>query len=273
MDYRSYTPSADLSAVVKCHWTLQVPAEMSGSRQRILPDGCVDMVFIFGDDIRRLAPDGTHVLQPRSMVLGQITEAFDVEPTGAVDSFAVRFYPHGFGCLVTLPLNELANRETPLERVFGTAEANALEQALLHAASTPERITIVEDFLRERLQRGPVIDRVIQETVDILLRTKGTTAVGDIVHGDRTDRRRLERLFNRKVGVGPKQLAKVIRLQAALRNMLDGSEASLTRIAYESDYFDQAHFSKDFKEFTGVSPKVFLNSELMALSAVLYKEA
>ena len=53
--------------------------------------------------------------------------------------------------------------------------------------------------------------------------------------------------------------------------MLNKEPENLTNIAYESEYFDQAHFIKDFKEFTGINPKKFLGNENMALSTLFYK--
>uniref|UniRef100_UPI0040496E2A helix-turn-helix domain-containing protein n=1 Tax=Fulvivirga sp. TaxID=1931237 RepID=UPI0040496E2A len=75
----------------------------------------------------------------------------------------------------------------------------------------------------------------------------------------------------KQIGLSPKQLSKVIRLQATLQMLLNDTSRTLTDIAYESEYYDQAHFIKDFKEFTGLTPKGFLTDEKMTLSAVLYK--
>jgi AraC-like DNA-binding protein len=61
-----------------------------------------------------------------------------------------------------------------------------------------------------------------------------------------------------------------MRLQTALNLLLNEPE-SLTNIAYESDYFDQSHFIKDFKEFIGITPKEFLGNENMKLSSLFYK--
>jgi AraC-like DNA-binding protein len=78
-------------------------------------------------------------------------------------------------------------------------------------------------------------------------------------------------MFVKQVGVSPKQLGKLIRLQSALKMMLNKEDESLTSIAYNNEYYDQAHFIKDFKEFTGVSPKEFLGNDNMALSSAFYK--
>jgi transcriptional regulator GlxA family with amidase domain len=62
---------------------------------------------------------------------------------------------------------------------------------------------------------------------------------------------RLERKFLKQVGLSPKQLGKVIRLQTALKMVLNQQSESLTKIAYESEYYDQAHFIKDFQGIHG----------------------
>ena len=82
-------------------------------------------------------------------------------------------------------------------------------------------------------------------------------------------RRTLERKFAKQVGTSPKQLCRAIRLQKTLKTMLDGNK-SLTDVGYESEYYDQAHFIKDFKDFTGVSPKQFYTDKNFTLSSLLY---
>ena len=106
--------------------------------------------------------------------------------------------------------------------------------------------------------------------MDTLLSTNGSTSINQILKDDLPKRRQLERNFKKQIGISPKQLGKVLRLQTALKMLLNDKE-SLTNIAYESEYFDQAHFIKDFKEFTGTTPKEFIDNENMALSTLFYK--
>ena len=106
-----------------------------------------------------------------------------------------------------------------------------------------------------------------------MLLSKGSMPLNAILKDDLKKRRQLERNFATQIGISPKQLSKVIRLQATLQMLLNHTTATLTDIAYENEYYDQAHFIKDFKEFTGITPKDFLTDDKMALSSLLYKKS
>lgn len=270
MNYQTFQPHSDLKSLVKCYWTLEVPAEEASGKQRIIPDGCIEMAFILGDDIRRFTSENDFILQPRAMVLGQTIEPFYIQPTGYVDTFAVRFYPYGFANFVSTPINNLANKETPLGHLFGEDAANDLEKNIIRSVDTQRRIAVVEDFLLNMLNEKTTVDNIVKTTIDALLSTKGSSSISAILKEDSSKRRRLERKFLKQIGISPKQLGKVIRFQAALRMLLNQKTGTLTGIAYESEYYDQAHFIKDFKEFTGTNPKDFLKNGEMALSAIFY---
>ncbi|WP_452601994.1 AraC family transcriptional regulator [Pontimicrobium sp. MEBiC06410] len=271
MNYQTFQPNTDLESLVSCYWTLEVPAENDSKRQRIIPDGCIEMAFILGDDIKRYTSQNRFILQPRAMVLGQTIEPFYIEPTGYVNTFAISFYPYGFANFVTMPIKNLANKETPLELLFGVHTANQLEEKIIEAANTSERIEIIENFLLDKLNEKTTIDNIVKATIDALLATKGSASISEILKEDLSKRRQLERNFKKQIGVSPKQLGKVIRLQTALKMLLNKKADNLTQIAYQSKYFDQAHFIKDFKEFTGINPKDFIGNENMTLSTLFYR--
>ncbi|TYP74187.1 AraC family transcriptional regulator [Aquimarina intermedia] len=271
MDYQTYNPHTDLKSLVSCFWTLKVPTQTEPQKQRIVPDGCIEMAFILGDDIRRYTSENEFILQPRAMVLGQTIEPFFIEPTGFVNTFAVRFYPFGFANFVSEPIKNLVNKETPIQQLFGIQAANDLEQKIIKAVNTEQRIGIIEKFLLNKLNDEKTINSIVKDTVDSLLSTNGSASIASIFKDKPSKRRQLERNFRKQIGVSPKQLGKVIRLQTALKMLLDPKSENLTDIAYKSEYFDQAHFIKDFREFTGINPKEFLAHEGLALSALFYK--
>ena len=272
MNYQTFKPHPDLMSLVDCYWTLEIPAENDAGRQRIIPDGCIEMAFILGDDIKRYTSENEFILQPRAMVLGQTIEPFYIEPTGFVNTFAVRFYPYGFANFVTIPIKNLVNKETPIELLFGEKTAKKLEKSIIQATDNKQRIEIIENFLLEKLNAKTTIDKIVKTTIDTLFLTKGSASINNVLKEDLSKRRQLERKFQKLIGISPKQLAKVVRLQTALNILLNKESKSLTEIAYKSDYYDQAHFIKDFKEFTGTTPKDFLKDDNMVLSSLFYKE-
>lgn len=269
--YKTFQPHPHLGSLIKCYWTLEVPAQEDYQKQLIIPDGCLEMIFILGDDVKRYTSKSKFILQPCEMVLGQITKPFYIQPTGYVNTFAVRFYPYGFANFVSMPITELANKETPLALLFGKKQSLELTKKIKQTKDTKKRIKIIETFLLKKLQDKDTIDNIVKSTIDTMLLTKGSTSIRSILKNDLSKRRKIERSFLKKVGISPKKLGKVIRLQAVLKMLLNRRSENLTKVAYDNAYFDQAHFTKDFKEFTGTTPKEFLHDGKMLLSSIIYK--
>src|SRR5688572_27857012 len=162
------------------------------------------LIFILGDDVKRYTSDNKFILQPREMVLGQITEPVFIQPTGYVNSFAVRFYPYGFANFVTIPIKKLANKETPIKSLFGLTASKELGQKIKQAGDTKKRIKIIEDFLADKLRSKATIDNIVKTTIDAMLLTKGSASIRTILKNDLSKRRQMERKFFEKVGISPK---------------------------------------------------------------------
>lgn len=223
------------------YWTLEVPFDPKNQKQKIVPDGCIEMTFNFGDKIKRYTSETDFTLHPNAMVMGQRTKSYYILPIGNVDTFAICFYPIGFANFVKIPLENLVDKETPIAELFGQAEANELEQQINQAIDTRQRIDIIETFLLKKLNEKSTISNIVKSTVDTLLKTNGTTPINAILKDDISKRRQLERHFKKQIGFSPKQLGKAIRLQATLNLLLNKKSETLTDIAYESEYFDQNH--------------------------------
>jgi AraC-like DNA-binding protein len=271
MNYQTYKPHKDLETIVKFYWTLEVPFDPKNQKQKIIPDGCIEMTFNFGDKIKKYISENDFILNPNAVVMGQRTKSYCILPVGNVNTFAICFYPIGFVSFVNTPLESLVDKETPIAELFEQNEANELEQKINQATGTQHRIEIVETFLLKKLNEKATITNIVKSTVDTLLKTNGSTSINMILKDDISKRRQLERHFKKQIGISPKQLGKVIRLQATLHMLLNQKSETLTSIAYEREYFDQNHFIKDFKELVGITPKEFLGNENMALSALFYK--
>lgn len=261
MDYRTYIPDPVLSSLVRCFWSLDIPASALPEKQRIIPDGCMEMIVHYGDLFRQFHDGGTSIIQPRSFVFGQITSVLEIAPVGVTGIVAARFQPDGFTPFITIPLSEMENRAVPLTELFGDA-GSQLEKDVLDAGTNEARVQVIENFLTGRLNTPAGIDFVARSSVDVLLGLKGQLKVGELAGQLGTGRRQLERRFATVIGLSPKQLSKIIRLQSTLKMLEEGRFTNLAALACENGYFDQAHFIKDFREFTGMSPRQFYADSL-----------
>jgi AraC-like DNA-binding protein len=261
MNYHTFEPVNDLSAFVKCYWTLESPKEEHPQRQTIVADGCMEMIFHYGDLYRQYLDDENSIVQPRSFVIGQLTRPLEIEPTGSTGIFSVRFHPDGFLPFSTIPIRQLENKAVSLEELFG-AEGIEIEQKIVKANTTSERINHIGAFLLSRLTDSETVERIIKATVNLILTANGQLSVDELSKQINVNRRQLERKFSSVIGLSPKKLSKTVRLQATLKMLLNKKFTSLTALAYEGEYYDQAHFINDFKEFTGLTPKEFYRDNL-----------
>ncbi|TXF90011.1 helix-turn-helix domain-containing protein [Neolewinella aurantiaca] len=261
MTHHIFEPHKDLAPFVKCYWTLEAPREDTPTRNTIVPDGCMKMIFHYGAPYKHYDEQGTGTLLPKSFVIGQLTRPYEVEPVGATGTFFVCFHPSGFQPFATRPIKKMENTAVSLEELFGE-DGQEIGQKVLQAELTSERISLVEAFLLGRLANTETIDQIVQSTVETILTANGQLSVGELSQQNNTNRRQLARKFSSDIGISPKQLSKTVRLQAALKILLNKDVASLTDLAYEHEYYDQAHFIKDFKEFTGLTPKEFYGDHL-----------
>lgn len=254
------TPNKELSDFVMCYWSLNSIQEDTPAKNTIIPDGTMKLIFHYGDPYKHHPNNGKSYILPKCFLIGQLTEPYIVEPTGLTGTFIVRFQPNGFIPFSTLNLKHTENTAVSIEDIYGK-EGVQLGLNMLNASSNEERISIIESFLIHKLQNTKQLDHIVQMVIESIIEASGQVKVNDLSDKYNLNRRILARKFNSKVGLSPKQLSKIVRLQRTLNTLLNDKASKFTDVLYENQYFDQAHFIKDFKEFTGQTPKEFYGED------------
>ncbi len=251
-----FEPGSDLADFVMCYWTLESSKDNTPQKNTIIPDGTMKLIFHYGDLYKHHPETGDSFFLPRCFLIGQLTQPYVVEPTGTTGTFIVRFHPNGFLPFTSIPIGEMENSAVPLDTLFGK-EGVKIEQLVLTAESNLQRIALIESFLLKRLTNGKVIDQIVQSAIETIATANGQLSVNELSRQGNLNRRILSRKFANTVGLSPKQLSKIIRLQSTLKQLLNKEVPKLTELAHKNEYFDQAHFIKEFKAFTGLTPKQF----------------
>ena len=160
-----------------------------------------------------------------------------------------------------MPVTFLENRAVAITEIFGD-NGKKLEEDVINSDSNHERIKLIESFLLSKLSEPTTIDAITRSCVEVIFQSQGQIGVVELADKMNINRRNMERKFTSLIGISPKQLARVARLQATMKMLEQKNFTTLTSLAYENGYYDQAHFIKDFKEFTGLSPKLFFSDNL-----------
>lgn len=259
MLYRLYMPNSFLSGFVKCYWSLE-GEELPGTQQRIFPDGCIELVFHYGNLFKKYYPDGATALQPRSFIHGQLTRFIGIGGNGKVGMFSVRFQPHGLNPFTNIGTHEINDNNIQIADIWG-ATGRELENCMLEAANNEQRVQIIEQFLSHQLQPSS-INPIISHCITMINQANGAINIEDLSAKLNIGRRHLERQFIEAVGLNPKQYARISRFQYVLSLAEQKRYNTLTDLAYNGGFYDQSHFIKDFREFSGLSPKQYFAEHL-----------
>jgi AraC-like DNA-binding protein len=252
--YREYPIPPPLASLVKCIWSLENDqAIYDAPRQRILPDGCVELVFHFHDPFRTHFANGKTALQPRSFVVGQMNRFLEIAPDGRIGFIAIRFSARGAYHFFPRSLNQVAaavidSREVWKERADEWTDRIGL------AAGMPARVRIVEELLLGCLRERAGCDRMVDQCLQLIETRAGQSSIAQLASEIGAGRRQLTRRFESAVGVSPKQFSRIIRFLHVLRCLQDRTHQTLTETALSCGYFDQAHFNHEFRQFAGMKP-------------------
>jgi AraC-like DNA-binding protein len=228
-------PPEDLHFLIEHYWGVHWDLRGQPSRQQeVLSYPSVHMSF--EDQSARFV----------GVVRGRFTRV--VEGAGWV--FGVKFQPGAFFLLLRSSVASITNKTVSIDPVF--SDAAELKQAMWNLETIPQKIDWMNDFFRRRGLTPDAHTTMAREIVRAIQADRELRSVEDVCEQFSIQKRGLQRLFQRYVGVSPKWVIQRFRLQEAA-DLLRRGEA-LSRLTYELGYCDQAHFSKDFKAIVGASP-------------------
>lgn len=207
------------------------------------------LIKIEGVDQKFLSPSG----------VSGMTDKFQVFKNAELTrSLLVYFTPLGFSGITAIPVNILFNQQVGLEDVFTRQIINDLEDVLMEANDDESCIKIVDEFLQTQLTHREQ-DRLIIEAVQRIYQSNGQVKMKDLAQQLFISQSPFEKRFRSIVGTTPKKFASIIRMQNVISEM--ETKKSIQEICYEHDFFDQAHFIKSFKKFSGSTPEGFKKVE------------
>lgn len=203
--------------------------------------------------------DGRSAHCPPAMLTGATNAPIQFDAQGPLIVMGIGILPAGWAALFGFDASEIADSTIDLGDLIGPAAVRT-HLRLLEARNHAERVTVLDAFFSSLLATPRSLPLWFTRAADEWLVSTPNPQVDKLLDMTGVSARQLERLSNRIYGASPKLLARKYRaLQAAVR--IATGEAGSWADAAAEHYYDQSHFIRDFKQFTGMTPHRFATEQ------------
>lgn len=238
--YTEWAPSEHLAGHVACLWRGRIADSGVPYTDRIIPDGCVDLIF--GGE--------------RLFVAGPDTRAVLLDTAPAQTFVGIRMRPGHAPILLGRPASEVLDQRADLGELWPRHDAAVLTETVLAARSPAAVAAAFETAIVRRLACAPRVDVIVDALSVAMSRpaARGRGLVERLAAELGVTERTLHRRCVEAVGYGPKMLDRVLRFQRVRALARTEPTVSLARLALDVGYCDQSHFTRECRRLSGLAP-------------------
>ena len=252
MEFENFSPSDILKPYVKYYWVCTCDSDVS--MEIMYPSGYVELCIDIsnGNTVRHLGNQSKKM--PGLEVLGHLTMPTRATVSKGTTVLVTRFYPYASSLFFPDQVSSFMNDSIDLYAIL-SSESTEFFNHLMEQPSLGQKIKVLDAFLIQRLTKGnrkreqfKLIERLCNQ-----IDKEESFNIEQLASYSGFSERYIQKLFLDWVGLTPKSFHSVQRFNKSLE-LIQSTDSSLTSIAYECRYYDQAHFIKDFKSYTGITP-------------------
>ncbi len=249
MIYQQYIPKPPLS-----HFVQSISYIEGNNKGTGLPKIAMSMVFNLQDHFKLFTNEtfSDYTNYKYHWIAGLQTQPSHVQSYGTSKMLVVQFNTLGAFVFLNDPLHYYTNQYVPLDCIFNS-EVNNIWEQLNETPSRNAQFQIIETFLNRILLTNKSTHLLLSPVVKMLFQPNGEP-ISEICKKLKISRKHLNHLVKEQIGVSPKTISSLMRFQQTLKTISNAPEDKLTEMAYQLNYFDQAHFIKDFKKFSNLTP-------------------
>jgi len=245
--YAEWAVAPALDESVACVWAAQIGADGDRHVQRVIPDGCIDLVFCEGELI----------------IAGPDTESVELEVVPNRSYVGLRFRPGRAPAFLRVPASELLDQRIAAAEVLG-ARATALSDSLASASSLRVAAAVLEKTVTSWLHDAQPSDALVARACVELQTPRADWSVSTLAAQLGVSERQLRRRFQHAVGYGPKLFERVSRLRRFIHAASSPHPGGLAALAAEAGYADQPHLTRECRELTALTPAQLLGYPVTA---------
>jgi len=256
VSYRQIQPAFPVSTFVQCYWLLEDNSPPQSSVQRIVPDGCPELILNVGRPFEG-QNEGQWSSQPQFFFAGQITRPMFIRSSGAAKVLGIRFHPFGARRVLKVPAHETTELVLPLEDV--APELHRKLRSLPEFDSTQQQLAMVDRVLRDAAL-ATESDSQVTAAVNRMMSSPIVADLDQVAAFANLGLRQFQRRFKDEVGMSPKLFCRIQRFQQVFQ-AVNAPNSSWVDAAMHCGYYDQSHLIRDFKDFSAETPAMLLGAE------------
>ena len=256
MRIQSYDIIPNLRPYVKLICTMECDEDTDTNHIRVLPDTCVELFLNYTSTPVAIIGDELH---KRSIISARMSRPMEVQMRKGTGCLAICFHPGMAYQFFQIPMHILSDTTAALADVW-TNLSQEIEDQLACAPDHKTRVTLAQNYLLQQLH----IDKNDSQLAYYLQqaqRSGGLANVSQLAIDAGISQRHLSRKFQQHLGLSPKEYLRICRFLQSLQYLKKHPVLSLTEIAYKSGYYDQSHFNRDYKNYTGCAPAQFVQAK------------
>ncbi|WP_196140779.1 AraC family transcriptional regulator [Aliikangiella sp. G2MR2-5] len=273
LNFQRLKPHPALRELVQCYWHIQVNDNhhSSESTSKIQtdyfhPEGGSGIIFNFSNSIKV----NNQLVSNDVFISGPTLITHNLQTTNDINTLGIRFYPGSASTFYSQPLSELVEQLLQPDELSIKGIGKDLYEQLAESKSLQKRINLLDHTLLSILKNSQPVSLRVRTAVRHINSSRGKIEIASLSELLNLSQRQLDRDFKHHLGLVPKQYSMIKRLEFA-RNLIKNNPCNmnLTEIALESGFYDQAHFTRQFKQVIGITPSLYQKkSKCMAESTI-----
>jgi AraC-like DNA-binding protein len=253
MNLTEYLPTTPLKPFIKSYRVIE---STDGQVNRVLPNTSFTLAFQTRGQVSYVN-DGSKTILPTITLSGLRKSVRLINYSPQTTTIIVLFKESCTSAFFGRGIHELYEQSVSLDNFFSQSEISMIEDRLQLNPGTKKRIQIIEAFLQSKLTRFST-DKLVSDVTAKINSVNGNVRIKEIAREFYISQDALEKRFRRITGATPKQFSNIVKMNFAIRQY--NTVPSFLNMAFENGYYDQPHFNKDFKIFTGQTPTDFFQS-------------
>lgn len=259
MQFRHIEPHALLKGYIEKIWIFESSGKMPADDMKlVVPNGSLKLTLSYQNGVVAAVNGKTFSSREQDITLTGFMDVpviIDADRDVSTETIGIEFSPRGAYRFFRFRLADIQNQIYSMDDLLGNTGRQLVEEAG-HAASAQQKINVLQNFLLKQLALGSE-DSLFEYSVEKILSSKGRISIKELEKKTGYSSRWLNMKFHEKLGVSLKTFSSIVRFKDYYSGFISGDERSFSRNDFYDVYYDQSHFIKEFKRFTGLSPTKF----------------